>query len=197
MFTYFVKGGIMMWPLLMCSIVSVTIIIERLIYYHSIVINPTIIQKVLELLQQRDLDKARKLADSLPSPIKLVFIEGIKNYSSITLESQVQYVAELQIPKLERFLPLLATISSVSTLLGFTGTVIGMIKAFEAITAAGYASPQVVSRGIAEAMITTAAGLLIAIPTVLFYNYFNYRVNRYIHNIEHYTQELLNTKKLK
>lgn len=195
MLEYFVKGGVIMYPILLCSIISATIIIERLIFYTSIKINPTIIHKILEFISNNEMEKAKKLIQTLPEIIKPVFISGIENFYSVNFEQLIQDVAEQQIPKLERFLPLLAAIASVSTLLGFTGTVVGMIKAFESIAAAGYASPQVVAKGIAEALITTAAGLIVAIPTIAFYHYFNYRVNRYVSQLEHYVQELVNLKR--
>ncbi len=195
MLTYFLKGGIIMWPLLICSIISVTIIIERLIYFRSIKINHTIVSKIMELISQKDFEKAKKLNERLSSPLRKILLTGIENFFSVNIETKLQDVADQEIPKLERYLPILAAIASVSTLLGFTGTVLGMIKAFESIAQAGYASPQVVAKGIAEALITTAAGLIVAIPTVIFYHYFNYRVNRYIHLLEHYIQEFLSLKK--
>lgn len=197
MIEYFIKGGLIMYPILLCSIIAVTIIIERMIFYTSLKISPTILHKILELISTEELEKAKKLAQNLPEVVKPVFLSGIENFYSSNFEQIIQDVAEQQIPKLERFLPLLAAIASVSTLLGFTGTVVGMIKAFESIAAAGYASPQVVAKGIAEALITTAAGLVVAIPTIAFYHYFNYRVNRYIVQFEHYVQEFLNSRKLK
>lgn len=195
MIEYFVKGGIIMYPILLCSIVSITIIIERLIFFASLKTNPTLIEKTFELISKKEFDKAKKIVENLPEVFHSIFIKSINEFYSINYEEMVRDVAEQQIPKLERFLPLLAAIASVSTLLGFTGTVVGMIKAFESIAAAGYASPQVVAKGIAEALITTAAGLIVAIPTIAFYHYFNYRVNRYVSRLEHYVQELVNLKR--
>lgn len=195
MIEYFVKGGIIMYPILLCSVVSFTIIIERLIFYASIKINPNILQKIFELISAGSIEKAKKLAETLPEIIRVIILKGIEEMHSTNFEEIVQDVAEQQITKLERFLPLLSAIASISTLLGFTGTVTGMIKAFESIAAAGYASPQVVAKGIAEALITTAAGLIVAIPTVAFFHYFNYRVNRYVLQLEHYIQEFVNLVK--
>ncbi len=197
MLEYFVKGGIVMYPILFCSIVSIAIIIERLIFFSSMRFNNVLLQKIVELLKNRDLDKAQKLVEKFSYPLKLIISEGIKNYYSPNLVEHLQDVSEQQIPRLERYLPILAAIASVSTLLGFTGTVIGMIKAFESIAQAGYASPQVVAKGISEALITTAAGLLVAIPTVIFYHYFNYRVNRWVHLMEHCVQEIVNSTKFR
>lgn len=196
MLEYFLKGGIIMWPILLCSVISFTIIIERLIFYKSISLNTLMIEKFLQLVSEKQFDKAKKLAENMSEIIKKIFVKSIDEFYSPNFEAIVSDLAEQQIPKLERFLPLLAAIASISTLLGFTGTVVGMIKAFESIAQAGYASAQVVAKGIAEALITTAAGLIVAIPTIAFYHYFTYRVNRYITQLEHYLQEFINIKKI-
>lgn len=195
MIEYFLKGGPIMWPLLVCSIVSLAIIVERFIFFNSIKVNHNLVKKFMELMSENELDAAKKIIEKIKFPLNSIFEEGLKNLNSSGLENILQDVAEQEVPKLERYLPLLASIASVSTLLGFLGTVTGMIKAFESIAAAGVSSPQIVSKGIAEALITTAAGLFIAIPTIIFYNYYNYKVDRYVHIMEHYIKELLDVKK--
>ncbi|MCX7956717.1 MAG: MotA/TolQ/ExbB proton channel family protein [Endomicrobia bacterium] len=194
MFSYFSKGGVLMYPILLCSILSLTIILERLLFFATNNINYSIINKIIELVSKKELEKAKKLTDKLSQITKVIFSKIIDEINSSNFEQTIQDVADQQIPKLERFLPLLAAIASISTLLGFTGTVVGMIKAFESIAQAGYASPQVVAKGIAEALITTAAGLIVAVPTIAFYHYFNYRVNRYITALEHIIQEIIAKK---
>ncbi|MEN3013277.1 MAG: MotA/TolQ/ExbB proton channel family protein [Endomicrobiia bacterium] len=196
MLEYFLKGGILMYPILLCSIISFTIIIERLAFFSTNKINPNILHKVLELIAHKEYEKAKKLLQNTAEIIKLIFLKSIEEINSPNFTEILEDTAEQQISRIERFLPLLAAVASISTLLGFTGTVVGMIKAFESIAQAGYASPQVVARGIAEALITTAAGLIVAIPTIAFYHYFNYRVNRYLTQLEHYLKELVNLKKI-
>ncbi|MCS7231006.1 MAG: MotA/TolQ/ExbB proton channel family protein [Elusimicrobiota bacterium] len=194
MWEYFYKGGVLMYPILICSIISFTIIIERLIFFSTNKINTTLIHKVLELILNKEFEKAKKILQNTNEIIKTIFTKSIEEINSPNFEDTVEDLAEQQISKLERFLPLLAAIASISTLLGFTGTVVGMIKAFESIAQAGYASPQVVAKGIAEALITTAAGLIVAIPTIAFYHYFNYRVDRYTIQVGHFIQELIKLK---
>jgi biopolymer transport protein ExbB len=194
MFEYFVKGGPIMWPLLLCSLISLTVIIERFIFFRSIKINHNLIKKFLELLSMKDFDKAVKILEKIQLPFNQIFFEAIENFNSPSLEPILKDTAEQQIPKLEKYLTILSSLASISTLLGFLGTVTGMIKAFESIAAAGAASPQIVSKGIAEALITTAAGLFIAIPTIIFYNYYNYVVEKFVHYMEHYIQEILDIK---
>lgn len=194
MWEYFYRGGVLMYPILICSIISFTIIIERLIFFSTNKINITLIHKVLELILNKEFEKAKKILQNTNEIIKTIFTKSIEEINSPNFEDTVEDLAEQQISKLERFLPLLAAIASISTLLGFTGTVVGMIKAFESIAQAGYASPQVVAKGIAEALITTAAGLIVAIPTIAFYHYFNYRVDRYTIQVGHFIQELIKLK---
>ncbi len=192
MLDYFLKGGILMYPITLCSIISFTIIIERLLFYSSIKFNPEVIHKIFELISKKEFEKSKKLAETLPEIMKVVFIKGIDELYTPNFEEAIESIAEQQIFRLNRFLPLLGAIASISTLLGFTGTVTGMIKAFESIAHAGYASPQVVAKGIAEALITTAAGLIVAIPTIAFYHYFSYRVERFTTQFEHIINEFVN-----
>jgi|YNPMSStandDraft_1061717.scaffolds.fasta_scaffold00338_19 biopolymer transport protein ExbB len=195
MLEYFVKGGFLMYPILLCSIISLTIIIERLIFYATLKINPVVTHKIFELVSNKEFEKSKKLAETLPNVVKSIFIKGIDEYYTANFEEVVEEIAEQQVYKLNRFLPLLGAIASISTLLGFTGTVTGMIKAFESIAQAGYASPQVVAKGIAEALITTAAGLIVAIPTIAFYHYFTYRADRFVTQLEHIVNEFVKLNK--
>jgi biopolymer transport protein ExbB len=194
MWMYFIKGGPIMWPLLACSIVALTIAIERLFYHRSIRVNHAVMRRLLETFRAGDVVAAANLAEKLAPPFRVVFVEGVRQAASPQLADLLEDIADQQTPQLERFLPLLATIASVATLLGFTGTVTGMIQAFEAIAAAGSVTPQTVSSGIAQALITTAAGLFIAIPTIIFHNYFVYRADRYVQILEHYLHEFLKAR---
>ncbi len=115
-----------------------------------------------------------------------------RDLSKAEVEEAIQETSLYEIPRLERFLPLLGTIGNISPLLGFTGTVLGMISAFTAIANAGVSSPSIVANGIAEALLTTATGLIIAIPTLFFYNYFTHKVDTFVLEMEKCTAELIN-----
>jgi len=117
-------------------------------------------------------------------------IARIKNGRE-SVNNAMEETALDQVALVEKRLSVLSTIASISTLLGFTGTVIGMIKAFQSIAREGVSSPTIVAGGISAALITTAAGLLIAIPSIVFYQYFCHRVNREVKIIEKYSKELL------
>ena len=129
-------------------------------------------------------------------PVSSIIKAGLSKYheGKEEMEKTMEEAGLYEIPHLEQYLSVLATIASVSTLVGFTGTVTGMINAFNSIAIQGVSSPSFVARGISEALITTAAGLIIAIPTLVFYHYFSYRLNRFILEIERCSKELLNLR---
>ena len=194
MISYFLKGGPLMWPILLCSLTAVAIIIERLLFYHRIRIDEEkFVQEIKKFLDKKDIAGAIKYCESHTGPIATVIYAGLKNYPGPPAEREkaIDLANLYVIPALQKYLPLLSTIASISTLLGFTGTVTGMIRAFNAIVQHGVSSPTIVAAGIAEALITTAAGLFVAIPTQIFYHYFSYRVERIILSIERAVGELL------
>lgn len=194
MWNYFVKGGPLMYPLLLCSILSLAIIIERSVYYFIIGRrNKNLIRGIENALAHKDWSVLRKIIENYSSPLANVLLTGLNKFNEgkENMEKTMEATGLLEVSRLERYLPILAAIASISTLLGFTGTVTGMIRAFTAIAETGISSPAIVGSGIAEALITTAAGLIIAIPTIVFYYYFTHRVDRFVLEIEEYSQELL------
>jgi len=197
MWNYFLKGGIMMYPLLLCSILSLTILTERLIYYFKIKQkNKIIIPKIENALDQHDWFAIKEICQNYSAPLAHVLLSGLERFaeSKETVEETMESTALLEVAHLEKYLPILATIASVSTLLGFTGTVTGMIRAFQTIAETGISSPAIVGAGIAEALITTATGLIIAIPTIVFYHYFVHRVDGFVFEIEKYSHCLINLR---
>lgn len=191
--SYLLKGGMLIYPLLICSALSVAIIINRIWFYHFAQINEEhLMIRIKQFLDQNMTEEAIAFCDSTRGPLAYILKAGLVNYTrgQVAVEKAFEQAELQEIPLLEKYLPVLGTIASVSTLLGFTGTVIGMIKAFNSIAASGISSPTIVASGIAEALITTATGLLIAIPTVIFYHYFSNRVDRFTLEIEKRSKEL-------
>lgn len=194
MIKYFNQGGFMMWPLMLCSVIGLAVIIERMIYFgHLSAIYQKISRSLMSCFQKKNIEKAYSICQSYSAPMTAVLLGGMakikqgKDAVSIGMEE-----ASLdQLPLIEKRLPVLSTIASVSTLMGFTGTVIGMIRAFQSIAQEGVSSPTIVASGISAALITTATGLIIAIPTIVFYHYFSHRVDREIKIIEKFSKELL------
>jgi biopolymer transport protein ExbB len=193
MWTYFVKGGFLMWPLLGFSIFSVAIIIERLLFFHRVArVDTQFVEKVRLLVRDNNTAGALRLCEKYRSPVTAILKKGIIEYrdGNEIMQKAMEQAGIYEIPKLEKYLPILAAIASIATLVGFTGTVLGMIRAFNSIAASGVSSPTVVAKGISEALITTATGLLIAAPTLLFYYYFSHRADRIMTQIEQVTKEM-------
>lgn len=187
MLEYFIKGGIMMWPLLVCSILSGAIIIQRFYSYHKAKCDVNdLMDRIRNFIYKNELDKSAMLCEKTPGPVAFVLSAGLKqtDHGRAAMEEAMEEAGLHEIPRLEKYLSTLSTIASVSTLLGFTGTVMGMIHAFNAIAAANVTTPQIVASGVSEALITTAYGLFIAIPTVVAYNYFISRVDYFVLEIE-------------
>ncbi len=181
MFYYVLKGGVIMVFLIICSITSLAVIIERIVMFRRCRINEEeFIKNIQTYISRGEINRAISLCDEVNIPfvnvMKSVLLAKAKGDKK--LEDALEDSSLEEIPKLERYLPILSTIASVSTLLGFTGTVLGMINAFNSIAQAGTSSPSIVASGIAQALVTTATGLLIAIPTIIFYHYFSNRVDK-------------------
>lgn len=194
MLEYFAKGGIMMWPLLICSVLSAAIIIERFLSYHRAKTDVNELMNKLKIfLYQSKFSEAVALAERTRGPVAYVLTAGLKeqDFGRVAMEEAMEEAGLHAIPLLEKFLPTLSTLASISTLLGFTGTVMGMISAFNSIAAANITTPQVVASGVSEALITTAYGLFIAIPTVVAYNYFVSRADSFVLEIEKSSAELI------
>ena len=197
MFDYFLRGGPMMWLLLICSVLAIAIIIDRFLVYHRARVDEQeLMAKINEILSRGRSDEALNLLRKTGGPVASILMAGLseKNKGKAQMEEAFESASLNEIPKLEKYLPILSTIAAVSTLLGFTGTVIGMINAFNSIAVAEASSPAIVATGIGQALITTATGLLIAIPTVVFHQYFTHRVDGFVLEIEKCCKEL--TKKV-
>ncbi|MEO0098497.1 MAG: MotA/TolQ/ExbB proton channel family protein [candidate division WOR-3 bacterium] len=168
------KNSLIMVLLLFASIAALTLIIERWWYFAKNRVNSRWVKEFFSYLKEGDWEGAKRYAAGLKSPLGRLFLLGLENrnlapdelsnlfYGQI-LEERVRY---------ERYLGGMGTLANGATLLGLLGTVVGLIKAFHNIAVTGSGGPAVVSRGIAEALLTTAFGLFIGIPTLFFYNYF-------------------------
>jgi biopolymer transport protein ExbB len=156
-----------------------------------------VLDQVGELIEKRKLDEATRLAEETPGPVAAILLSGLrrvqqKELSSDDVEKAIKTTGTIELGFLERGLPILATISNVAPLLGFLGTVAGMIQAFAAIEAAGQVEASLVAGGIKVALITTATGLLIAVPVNIGYNYFVTRIDKLIVDMEKGTDRILN-----
>jgi biopolymer transport protein ExbB len=191
MFMIFSKGGPVMYPLLACSVIASSVVIDRLIFWlkHSFHKRPLLVNEVIELYGRRDWDAIRQQTAGTKDYVVKVLISGIlhRKYSMV---KAMESAAADEIKRMRRFMGVLDTMITVAPLLGIFGTVIGIISSFEILGSTGIEHPQAVTAGIAQALITTAAGLGIAILSVFPYNYFNSRVERAALTIEKYATNL-------
>ena len=187
MFELIRAGGFLMWPILACSIISMAIIAERFWSLRQTKIAPTnLVANVWQWHKSDQLDAKRIQALRTNSPLGMILAAGLLNrkHSREIMKESIEEVGRLVAHGLERFLNTLGTISSITPLLGLLGTVIGMIKVFTVITSQGIGDPSILSEGISEALLTTAAGLSVAIPSLMFYRYFRGKVDDLVITME-------------
>ncbi len=188
LFSIFLKGGFIMWPILLCSIIGLAIIIDRYIVLRNSKINvPAFMVRVRGLLKKKDISGAISYCMEDKSPVANIIRKGLKKYNlgHERVKEGIENAGTQEISKLEKGLPFLATIAGIAPLLGFLGTVTGMISAFMTIQdLAGAANPSDLAGGIWEALITTAFGLMVGIPALAFYNHFVHKVKKLVGDIE-------------
>jgi len=203
-----IKGGFFMWIILPMAVIAVGVIIER---YRSLKMLTTdtgeVRDRVGELLQNDQVEEALELCDREQGPVPAILSAGLRKYLVLRRLSYDPGKIEEQVVKgmddysvhvvaaLERHLPILATISSVAPMLGFLGTVAGMIISFENIDA-NFGNANIVklaAGGISVALLTTAFGLIVGIPTFMAYNYFTSVINRFVLEVEESATELIET----
>jgi len=189
MFEFIQKSGVCGYLIILCSIFSLTFIIERFLTFRKIRLKePDFLIKIIKALETGTIDKLIPEMKNSKSPaVKLVyeiitkhitFTGGCCTQTREALEKTINVIGEREVREMEKFLPALNTIGQLTPLLGLLGTVIGMIKAFMVIQEyGGKVNAQMLAGGIWEAMLTTAMGLAVAIPTMLAYSYFNSKLN--------------------
>jgi biopolymer transport protein ExbB len=196
-YTYFIQGGIFMWPILLFSLIALAVIIERFIVFNRAKVNVNeFLTKVRKaLLVNRNVKEAIKVCEQYRGPVASVTKAGLLRYGHDRqdIEKTIENAALYELDRLERRLSILATTANVEPMLGFLGTVSGMIKSFGTLATQGLSNPGAVAAGISEALITTAAGLIIAIPAQIAFNYFTTKVTRYVRDIETASNMLLET----
>ena len=196
--TLFADGGAMMYPLVLCSLIALGVIIAKawtLWLAHKS--TKKVLAEVEEAARAGRVEDAIKIASETPGPTAAILLAGLKRIRMGTvaegeLPRAVSTTGAIELGFLERGLVILATVANVAPLMGFLGTVAGMILAFAAIEAAGDVDPALVAGGIKVALLTTATGLTIAIPVNIGYNYFVTRIDSLILAMEQGTQQILN-----
>lgn len=189
-----------MLPILICSVLSLTIFLEKLwVLQKNRVIPQHFIVKIEHLLRSEKIDEAIVLSKESGSPISRILLNGIKNFGRKREEIKeiVEEVGKREAAYLDRHVENLSTLASVSTLLGLLGTIAGMIKVFGVISAQKVVNPSLLAGGIAEALYTTGAGLSVAIPTLIFYRYISGKSDQLILEMEEYCMRMVELLKEK
>jgi biopolymer transport protein ExbB len=180
-------GGWMMLPIIVSSILSLAIIAERFWSLQTKRVIPSnLVAQIWQWYKAGELDHKRIQALRTTSPLGRILAAGLMNvrHERQIMKDSIEEVGRHVVHELERYLNTLGTIAVISPLMGLLGTVTGMIKAFSAISSRGISDPQVVSGGIAEALITTAAGLMVAIPALIFYRHLRSKVDTLVVTME-------------
>jgi biopolymer transport protein ExbB len=180
-------GGWLMWPIIACSVIAMAIVVERLWAYRGDKVLPkNLVAQIWQLHQKKQLSAAHIATVRKSSPLGRILAAGLVNreHPRDVMKEAIEEEGRQVVHQLERYLNTLGTIANISPLLGLLGTVVGMIKVFTAITSSGVGNPAVLAGGISEALITTAAGLSVAIPAVIFHRYLNGKVDRIVVGME-------------
>ena len=189
------KGGFMMIPILLLFITTVYIFIERILVINKESKSPkNFTDEIISRVSNNDINGAKLICSDTNNPIARMITKGLNKINSNlkNIETSIENVGKIEIYNLEKNLSLLATISGAAPMMGFLGTVTGMIQAFISIAQEeGAVSPKLLSSGIYEAMITTAAGLFVGIIAYLAYNYLVSRVEKLIYRMEYTTIEFI------
>jgi biopolymer transport protein ExbB len=196
----FLSGGPVMWPILLCSILATAIIIEKFAHLRRIKIDTgEFLGKIMEKMKRHETKEALQICDSVKSPISNILKAGILKYDRprAQIVEAIEDASLYEIPRIEKNLTALATIAHICPLLGLLGTVTGMARCFQVIQAKATSlhpvSPADLAGGIWEALFATIAGLVVAIPTYVAYNYLASRINHFILEMERASTELVNS----
>lgn len=187
----FVKGGPVMYPLLACSIIALTVILERSIFWirEEMRRNQPLVDEVLELCRQGEWERVREKVTGSKDYVIRILVTGIVHREFSMVKAMESAGAE-KVREMRRYMGVLDTMITIAPLLGILGTVTGIITSFDLLGSGGIEHPEAVTAGVAEALITTAAGLCIAIPSLFLFNYFNSRVENAVLTIEKYATSL-------
>jgi biopolymer transport protein ExbB len=194
MLELFERGGVMMYPLVLSSLLAVAIVVERLITLRRRrIIIPEIINIVEQFNSVKDLDLAKNMCLRYDGPLPRIISLGLENIDldNRGMKELMEDQGRQEMRELQRGLGILETVAAIAPLMGLTGTVLGMIKVFGVIKAQGVGQAAALSGGISEALLTTVAGLFIGIPTLILYNYFSHKAENFVLDIEKYSGVLI------
>lgn len=193
-FSFIHNGGVMMYPLILCSILLIALGIERFVTLRRASADGDyLLDNVKQLFHQNPIEAA-KMCEGTKAPLGRMFARGLRNATrpADAIEMAMEQEASNEQPMLEANLPVIKTIVNIAPLLGLLGTIAGMIASFRAASQSGLTNPTAVLGGISEALISTATGISLAVVGFLFYNYFANQTKKIIDDMEYYGSELVN-----
>lgn len=188
------RGGVLMIPIVLCSVLALGIVIERLFNLRAKrILREDVMEEIESMLREKRISEASMICRRHSTAMSRILQAAILNHERDRAEIKdlIEDAGRQEIPHLERYLNLLGTIAGISPLLGLLGTVTGMIRAFDVISVAGVGNPNTLAGGISEALITTAAGLSVAIPSLVFHTYFVKKADGLVLEMEKHSLRLL------
>lgn len=195
MLAIFEQGGIILILIVSLSVAAAAIIIERMMYFSRIRSDEDkLLQRLKNSLQKGHFEEAMSICEQNPTPITNLMKVGIEHrqYNAEVIKGAISDAANMEIPRMEGSLSFLGTIAHITPLLGLLGTVTGNIEAFGVLGEFGAGGdPALLASGIAEALVTTAAGIIVSIPAIIFYNHLVSKVNHSIIRLENRVSELV------
>ena len=196
--TFIKNGGVMMYPLIICSVALISLIIERAITLRKATVDGDALLDAVKAVRQtgsaEDNARAMALCQTTGGPIGRMFARGLKNAhrNADAIEMAMEQEASNETPALEANLPIIKTIINIAPLLGLLGTIAGMISSFRAASQQGLSNPTAVLGGISEALISTATGITLAVVGFIFFNYYSNLTRKIVEDMEFYGAELVN-----
>ncbi|HAV93014.1 TPA: flagellar motor protein MotA [candidate division WOR-3 bacterium] len=197
MVEFFQKGGWTMWPLLVSAIVGIVFVIERIVTFAIINKNPKkFVDQLKNVIEKEGIDAAIQFCAKNPSPFARILESALTEFQYVgknkqSIEDAIARASVVELAFLDRGMPFLTAVITLAPMLGFLGTVSGMVSAFDAIALAGTVEPKLVASGISEALITTLAGLVIAIPVSAAHTYFSTVINGYSRSLEDASNKII------
>ena len=188
------KGGPVMYPIILCSIVGLTLVVERLFSLREKkVLNTKHLDEIRKYWLKNDIERAVERCNQLDIPLYRVIKAGLLHcrHGVFEVERAIEAAGQHESSLLSTNLRMLGALANLTPMLGLLGTVLGMIKAFEVISVSGTGNPALVATGISEALITTAAGLIVGIPILLSYHYFKGKVEAFVFEMEEISLNLI------
>lgn len=185
-----IKGGVVMVPIGICSVVALAIIIERIwALRRGRVIPERAVKEISTLVRRGELDRAMAVCVQCDCTYGRIVLSGLRlaGERRSVIKEAVEECGRIEVIHLERYLTLLGTIAAIAPLLGLLGTVTGMIDVFSVISVQGVGDPGALAGGIGEALYTTVGGLVVAIPALAFHRYFNRTIDRHVAELEQFT----------